>query len=256
MDWSCFDEEQLGLAGDRDCIAEGLTAEGLTGVVIRVAPREARRARLGRRLRRLRRPAVRGAEASLRVGATVRAIRPRCPAGCHCPAWRAEAGPRPGATSERVAPWLQQWPLEDPGGSFNGHLGCDRWSRHSDLNRGPAVYELRGPRHPTRLCNVLHRPLARLPRGPIPHEITSLRLQVSEERHRSGVRGLAAESVSISGRVSRPLRAMRRRRGCPPRDPAGRMAPLGAPALPLRAVSHRSKARSRCASKAIPWRRG
>src|ERR1019366_9499361 len=51
-----------------------------------------------------------------------------------------------------------------PGGRRGG-LAHDRWSRHSDLNRGPAVYELRGPHQP-RLCNVLHRPLARLSRGP------------------------------------------------------------------------------------------
>src|SRR5664280_1048945 len=52
-------------------------------------------------------------------------------------------------------------------GVRRGGFTRSHWSRHSDLNRGPAVYELRGPRHPTRLCNVLHRPFAQLPRGPI-----------------------------------------------------------------------------------------
>ena len=87
------------------------------------------------------------------------------------------------------------------------------WSRHSDLNRGPAVYELRGPRHVTRLCNVLHRPLARhLGRPVFDQKLLIVACTTSGGGYADAVRGvitrarptLPANPVSVGVLATRP----------------------------------------------------
>jgi hypothetical protein len=130
------------------------------------------------------------------------------------------------------------------------------WSRHSDLNRGPAVYELRGPHQRTRLCNVLHRPLARhLGRPVFDQKLLIVACTTSGGGHADAVRGVINRGCPTLPANPVPSSSWR---PAPRRDPApssrlrrridGRRA--------VASCERRPGPRSRPASNDIPWGRG